>query len=192
MAILSPYQEPRYPLSTIQTGLYTKGGEFVHYLDPSMDYVGLYHRLPSGELWSEDIPVRGKSVRLTPKRMDATEDVKRYNKIKQRPSTNYVSPVPHFPIIDEIDYERGYVYRYFVQKRTNPRSTIVEIDMEQQSQVNSNNRPGINLTIWNNVAIQWSLSPTFAMELNRNRLAEAEKKFEGITNFLPNLLEFVK
>lgn len=189
---VSPFSEPYYPLSKIETGRYTKGSEFVPYFRTEDDYVGLYHILPNGEYWTESIPVDGKSFRLVPKRFNASADVLKYNQIRSRPESQYINPVDYYPLIDDEDRAIGFKYRFFVQKRNSPENTIVEIDADQYKSINVDNFPGISNLIWNNCTIKWYISGLYAEQLNRNELDNAEKKFPGIKKYLPNILEFWK
>jgi len=188
---LNSFFEPSYPLYKIRTSLYTKGGEFVSYND-NEDYVGLYHELPNGDYWTEAVPTDGTSFRIIPKRFDASEDVIRYNKIRQRQVSEYIQPSEVAPIIDVSDRQTGFIFRFFVQKRNAPETTIVEVDAEQYRSINRRNFPGINHLIWNNCTIKWRITGTFAEQLNINAINDAEKNFPGIAKYLKNPLEFWK
>jgi alpha-ketoglutarate-dependent taurine dioxygenase len=189
---LSPYIEPYYPLSKIRTGLYTKGGEFVPYFRTSDEYVGLYHELPNGDYWTESIPTEGKSIRIVPKRFEASADVIRYNQRRQRPENQYISPIQKFPYIGDDDRQTGFIFRFFVQKRNSPENTIIEVDGEQYKTINGQNYPGISNVVWNNCTIQWQIAGDYAEQLNRNAVMKAEINFPGIQKYLANYLEFWK
>lgn len=189
---LSPYTEPYYPLNNIEKGLYTNGGEFVPYFRTEDDFVGLYHILPNGEYWSEAEPTEGKSFRLVPKRFDASSDVLRYNQIRQRPESRYVSPIDYFPLIDNEDRRIGFIFRFFVQKRNSPTNTITEVDADQYKSINVDNFPGISNLVWNNCTIKWHITGTHAEQLNINAIKKAEINFPGIEKYLSNTLEFWK
>lgn len=188
----SPYIEPYYPLSKIKTGLYTKGGEFISYFENEKDYIGLYHELPNGEYWTEDIPIPNKSYRLIKKRFELSKDVILYNSIREREQSNYVQPIAYYPIVTDADYERGVISRFFVQKRSSPNNTIIEIDAPQQNSINRSNQIGISYLVWNNCAVNWHINGQYAEQINRNSVDRAEINFPGIKNYLRNLLEFWK
>jgi hypothetical protein len=183
--------EPYFPIHKIKTGLYTPGNEFVLFDGSSSDYIGLYHILPNSQVWTESVP-GDNTKRLTAKRFDATQDVIAYNKAKERETSQYVNPIAYAPILTFENYNDGFVYRNFVQKRNAPVSTIIEIDDDQKNSLNNRNRPGLSSLIWNSITIKWYLTGQFAGEFNQNAIMEAEKKFKGISKYLRNSLEFTK
>ena len=180
---------PYYPLHQIRRSLHTKGGEF--YTEDGTVYTGLYHILPTEQAFTGAIPVK-ESVELFPLKGNIAQ-AKFYRKNTNIRTGNYESPVYYLakPSGDEIN--NGYMIRYFVQKRTSPLSTIIEVDRDQFSSVNTINGPGINGAIWNKVFLHWNIrgSNTKAMiEVNRQTLFKYETNFPGISNYLNNLLEY--
>jgi len=184
--------EPFYPSHKIESGKYTNGNEFVLDDTKQHDYIGLYHILPNGDYWTESSP-HEDSKKLIPKRMMVSNDVKQYNTLKNRTAGNHISPIPYYPILDPIDYELGYVMRYFVQKRNNPYVTITEIDPTQYNTLNSTNNPGISSVLWNSVEIKWTLKGVYAMQLNLQEIRRGENNgFINLSNYLKDPLEFWK
>jgi len=187
-----PIKRPYYGLHQIVAGQYTAGNEYV--LDDGTDYIGMYHMLPNGQIFTHSKPIP-TSQELYEKRVDVSEDVIFFNNLTNRKASRYTSPISYQPIVSNGDYERGQIERCFVQKRNNPRTTIVEIDGRQYNQINRNNTPGINGVIWNNIIIPWRISkvpPQDAADLNRIELIKAEDNFMGIGAYLTNILEFYK
>lgn len=186
-----PLNQPYYSQHQILTGQYTPGGEFI--LSTGDDYIGGYHALPNGHFFTEFNPSQ-KSTELFLKRNDWTHDVKTYNKIKNIITNNYVQPTPYLlrPSLD--DYNDGYVYRYFVQKRNNPLVTIIEIDADQHNTINTQNQPGINGIIWNSVLIKWKIAGAYIYDFNEREIIQAEirNNFIRLRSYLKNLTEFSK
>lgn len=182
---------PYYSKHQLLTGQYTPGQELI--LGDGSDYVGGYHIQPNGKYFSEFSPNKN-SVELFEKRFDWTEDVKKYNKIKNIITSKYIQPIPYLVIPTLEEYQEGYVYRYFVQKRNNPRITIMEIDVDQYNKINSKNQPGLNSVIWNSVAIKWKLNGASIYEYNEREIlnSEIQYNFTGLRPYLKNLLEFSK
>lgn len=182
---------PYYALHQILSGQYTPGGEFI--TAQGADYTGGYHVLPNNQIFSGFRP-SDKSFELYIKRFDLTEDVKTYNKIAGITNSNYVHPILKIinPNID--DYELGYFYRYFVQKRNNPINSIMEIDFDQFQSINVRNEKGINGVIWNSASIQWKISGANAEYFNKLAIEKAEKAFKFIYlgGYLTNLKEFYR
>lgn len=184
--------KPYYPLGKIQTGKYTSGNEFVLDTADQEEYIGLYHLLPNGDYWTEAVP-SDNSKKLTKKRFDFSNDVKAYNKINGVTQSNYISPISYIPIPTVDDYNIGYIFRYFVQKRNNPSKTIQEINSEQYNSLNIINSPGLSITSWNYVTIKWTIATQFAKNLNLQEIIKAEQSgFVNLSKYLLNPLEFWK
>lgn len=183
---------PYYPLHKIETGKYTSGNELIIDDIKQTDYIGLYHILPNGDYWSNSSP-QPDSVKLLPKRLAVSQDVRQYNILKNRTASNYVSPIPYYPIVETSDYELGYIMRYFVQKRNNPYVTIQEIDPTQFNTLNNKNRPGISILLWNYVEVKWTIRGAYASQLNLQEIRKSEiAGFVNLQNYLKDPLEFWK
>lgn len=181
---------PEYPRHLIAVGKYAKLGEFT-YTD-GVDYEGLYHVLPNGEAYSGDIP-SDYSKKLFIKSYGISESVLKYNRNKGIEISKFIDPEYYYPIVMLEDRLAGKIYRYFVQKRSNPVNTITEIDYTQYSSINYTNFPGINSTIWNSLVVEWIIGSDIsdiALQSNRNSVLRAEKTFKGISQYLTNYLEF--
>jgi hypothetical protein len=187
-----PLKRPYYALHQIVSGKYTAGNEFV--LSDGSDYIGSYHILPNTQVFTMPIP-KLDSEELFAKRTDISEVVKRYNLITQQDASRYVSPISQQPMPSTDDYEFGEIQRFFVQKRNNPRITIMEIDEPQFNKINQTNDPGINGVIWNSILIPWVISkipPEDASIINQRSLITAERSFRWISRYVSNFLEFYK
>lgn len=184
-----------YPLHSITTGQYTSGGEYVYWkpvtLDTDIEYVGLYHVLPNGEVWTGAVP-SDTSQRLVEKRFEVSYDVKVYDRNRDRTINRYVSPVSVWPRPTQEDYMTGYIDRFFVQKRNQPYNTIQEIDADQYISINTTDKPGINGLIWNHVQLRWYITGKFASDMNQTAIHKAEKNFPGLKMYLKFPLEFWK
>ena len=124
MSIVRPF----YGLHRIDKGKYTNGNELV--IEDGTDYVGTYHILPNNQKFTFARP-EINSVELFEKRFDLSDSVIRYNFLNDKITGQYISPFPIQPIPELDQYEDGEFERYFVQKRNNPRVTIVQIDSDQ-------------------------------------------------------------
>lgn len=173
---------------SIITGQYTSGNEFT--LNGN-DYVGLYHKLPNDEYWTEEKPANHAKL-LAVKRFDQTPTVILYNKLNGILENHYISPVVTQPIITDNDYKIGHILRFFVQKRNNPYITIHEIDGEQLSSINQNNFKGINGVIWNHIMIKWMITGKNAASMNQATILKNTQFFPGLQHYLTNYLEFTK
>lgn len=186
MAISRPY----FNLHQITTGLYAKPGLFTDEI--GNDYEGLYHILPTGQYFSGELPTE-RTFELFEKDLSYTQDVIKFNRINNLGISKYISPVFVQTKITDLDIQRGVVDRYFVQKRSSPRNTIIEIDVDQYNSMNNKNYPGINSIIWNGVIIEWVIhlrDKQKIIELNSNTLTQKDILFPGIKKYLSNLLEY--
>lgn len=187
-----PIQVPYYNLHQISTGIYTAGNEFV--LKDGSDYVGLYYIIPTGQRFTGARP-EPKSQELFVKRLNQDSDVRLYNNINEVSYPKYINPVLIAPFPTADDYERGFMERFFVQKRNSPLNTIIEIDAEQFNKINVGNKPGINGIIWNKLRINWKISKIpqqDAQTLNQLTIVRSENDFPYISKYLTNLLEYYR
>lgn len=185
-----PRKRPYFPLHRITTGKYTKGGEYV--LENGSDYIGPYHILPNGWLYSGFIP-HSTSVDLYDIDVHSDKNIK-YMELTSIKTFNYISPVYTLPQPSIQDYNNGYFVRYFVQKRSNPIRSIIEINYDQYTTINKINGPGINGYIWNSSQLKWHIRghiDSIKFE-NQRSLNLTESTFSGISNYITNLIEFFK
>lgn len=187
-----PVRRPYFNLHQIITGQYSSGGEFV--FDDGEDYVGPYHILPTGQLFTGTRP-ETKSVEVFAKRLDSNNDILRYNKNTGRKIPVYEAPIPISRVPTSDEYLEGNMERFFVQKRNSPINTIVEIDGIQFNKINTANSPGINGVIWRELFLNWKISKipkesVYAMNLRSVTLEE--NGFPGLKKFLPDYLEFYR
>jgi len=185
-------KRPYYALHKIDTGKYTNGTEYV--LDDGSDYIGTYHILPNSQIFTQSQPSKF-SKELHVKRLDIDESVKRYNRLTDSTIGKYISPVVYQPRPTLDDYRFGEIERYFVQKRNNPTTTIMEIDTAQFNTINTSNVVGINGVMWNSTILPWKISlisPESIAQINRREIQYVESKFTGIGIYLSNPLEFYR
>lgn len=185
-------QQPYYNLHQIQTGQYTTGNEFV--LASGNVYVGSYHILPNDQRFTGFQPERG-SVELFELRLNPTKDILKYNQITGNEINRYDAPVIYYPNPKLEDYKIGFIERFFIQKRTSPSNTIMEIDVDQYNKINTQNNPGINGVIFNKLRVQWKISkiPINDIEIiNKMTITHNEPYFPGIVTYLNNFIEFYR
>lgn len=185
-------QRPYYNLHQITTGQYTSGNEFV--LSNGQVYIGPYHILPNGQYFTEFQPI-DSSVEIFELRLNPTEDILLYNRSTGREIDRYLTPNPYYPIPSLDDYNIGWIERFFIQKRTSPLNTIMEIDSTQFNGINTGNTSGINGILWNRLRLEWKISklPVNDVQyLNLLSIQRAEPTFNGISGYLLNPLEFYR
>jgi len=116
-----------------------------------------------------------------------------YNNIGGIDLSNQVYPSYFKPMSSKLDYTKGYLYRYFVQKIND--LTIIEVNKDLYN--------NISVKYYNKIFIKWIISGPKNNQYNNNilerkgvqeqntkTLTDSEKKMKGIKNYLNNPLEF--
>lgn len=167
----------------------TNGGEYYH-LDGT-DYVGLYvvdRTKNIAYIYKDYSKVREV---LVPRYIFNTETVR----LRSRTFGGYASPQPYIPALDASDYSLGFINRYFVQKRTTPMSTIVEISESQFNMIGSKqSRKYLNSKIYNGLKVRWLISGNerYVEHTNKKNILDGEKTFKGISSFIKDYKQFYK
>jgi hypothetical protein len=183
---------PYYNLHQLVLGQYTEGGEFV--LEDGTDYVGLYHTAPNQQSFAGARPERTTKL-LVPKRVELTTDGLLYTKIKKSNYPNYVIPYTVSPMPTNEDYTKGSIERFFLQKRNNPKDSIIEVDFLQYNSVNTTNKPGINGVVWNRTKIIWKISKIprpDATTANKFTVMSVLQKFPYLDSFVTAYDEYYR
>lgn len=184
-----PLKRPYYALHQIDTGKYTVGAEY--YRQDGKIYVGPYHVLPNEQVFTGFVPRSdSKEIFILNGQFEEASVYRGLTSIKVG---KYTSPVYHLPIPTDEDKNNGYITRYFVQQRNNPRSTITEIDVEQYNAVNKLNAPGINGGIWRKVKFDWRISGDidYIIEINKRTVGSLSNTFKGLNKYLSNYIELI-
>lgn len=97
-------------------------------------------------------------------------------------------PTEKYPIIKDIDYKNGFIYRYFIRQSNSKNHPIIEIDNKQWNQFKNNK-------MYVTVKTKWYISGNreYVYNSNLRLITEADKKLPGIKDLLENnLLQFYK
>ena len=167
----------------------TKGGEF--YTLEGNPYKGLYYiERKTNTAYAYFENTKNRKV-LVPNYVFNTETYRLRNQIKG----GHSSPTPFKPSPSTYDYNIGFIERYFIQKRTLPAKSIMEIDSEQFNNISSNpSNNNISSHIYNAVSISWFISGNidYVMSYNKRQVMEAEKNFKGLASYIVDYIEFYK
>lgn len=105
----------------------------------------------------------------------------------------------HFPKLNESDYNRGFITRYFVQKSNDTNSPIYEISSSSYSSYNNNPFFIASSVRWRIVGPKetvydedGSIVNKSVSESNRISINLQSKKIPNLKLYLPNLLQFYK
>lgn len=184
----------RYTKDEITNNLYTTGQEWMT-ID-NEEYIGLYHRYSTGEVYTSAKWNPNKSIELI-KFRQISEGNKQYKKIKTDIETKYTSLQPSRIIITQKNINDGYVDRYFALNVVT--KNIIEIDIDQQKAINEKT---IDPNLYITVSLRWyitgDLQPSVkngitiksVSEKNNDQIVSATKTISDISKKLPNLTEY--
>lgn len=195
-------QRPKiyYPEYQITKGLFTAGKEWM-FRDTLQEYIGPYHRYTDGTVMSGGSYSKIKSEYLVPY-VDVTKQPQKtiYDSIRKNEDIQgYSSPRYYYPFksltID--DYKREYFVRYFVKKRNEPNSGIIEVDEKQYNSLPSKSK-GLNGDLYYGISLRWRIGGSLTdtdtqygiVNANRKTLQLTEEKMPGIGKYLGDLQEF--
>ena len=105
----------------------------------------------------------------------------------------------YIPTPTDVDYQRGYITRYFIQKINDKTAQIYEIKSDNFSKFGEN-------PFWNAVSIRWKISgkdqTTYNQdgtvkeysisESNSRSIGTVKDKMSSLKLYLPNLKQFAK
>lgn len=116
------------------------------------------------------------------------DSIKRYDKVVKTSLRDRPKEVrAYVPKLQENDYLRGYVYRYFVRSTNDSIAPIYEISPKEYSQL-------IRNPFYVGAKVRWRLTgnPNEVKESNRIAIRLASDKIKNLSLYLPNLLQFHK
>ena len=199
---------PYYPKSRIIENQKANPGEFS--LTNGEEYTGPYYTTFDGKSYTGANPYTPYSNRLIttpPKDPNANPEIKsnqviEYDELKESILPQLIDPTPFTPKPTPEDYKRGKITRYFARQRNGTQFKIMEINQTTYDNL-SNNRGGLNSSLWKVISIFWQISGPFRdkrvgnirtragiIDTNQRVLDNAEKNFIGIKQYLSDLQQF--
>lgn len=190
--------------SEIERGLYTHGNEIVHF-DSNKDYIGWYHVYNTGEIYSLPNYVNNESIKL---KLKYDSDKVEFNNASNgifNEYSNYKHISPHAPFPTQEDYDVGYIDRFFMKRRNGTGQPIIEISEDSYNNLNENPNTFYSV-LHKTTKLRWKISgnkhdkfnsdglrvDSGVYETNKRVLFDLESEFDGITNYLSNLLQYYK
>ena len=177
-----------YLKNEIESGFYANPGEFV--LEDGTEYIGPYCKADGILVTGNTVTYKSRKIlsldiyHLKEKNVD-------YFKLKKLAFDRHVPPILYMPTPGGKDYINGQFKRYFVQK-INEKNFIMEIDKQQYSDANKNNKPGINLKLFRKGIVDWVLTGSDAADYNNRTLMLMEKTYPTIRTYFSDFSEFTK
>jgi hypothetical protein len=94
---------------------------------------------------------------------------------------------PHIPTPTDLDYDRGYIVRYFIQKANDTKSRIIEVDYIGYKKF-------VGDAFYATTSLDWKIKGTDAeiKECNFKSVKTGVDKIPLIQSYLPNLIQFKK
>lgn len=170
-----------YPKSKVITNLYTNGEELISKLDNKI-YIGHYHKLSNGKIFSGKTPEASGKMELEliknnqigtddPNVLFSNDNVV-YNSIK-KVNINKILKLPkyHHPQPTEDDYKRKNFYRYFVKKINS--NYILEVNKDDYNAILNKDNEYLYYLFFP-FKILWELGED-KINININRIEEIER-----------------
>ena len=182
--------------------LTTPGKEF-RVMETEEDYVGLYFETYNGRYYTGGVPTRNSKelqkydifVRdFTPNdRFDYTPYppvVEDYDIIKQDVHTFQLKstyPVrTHYPVVSESDYEKGFLFRYYVRDKNT--GTIQEVSSEVYENMERKTTK-YYYPKYDILKLRWSL---FSFMRNSEMVSLGNRRLPGLNEYIKNTTQFIR
>ena len=182
-----------YSANEIVNNLYTTGQELM--TTDNVEYIGLYHKYTTGEVYSQPTWDKNKSVKLI-KYKDQPESVIEYNKISDI-EINYKSFNTYNVAITKENINTGYVDRFII-KRAND-NVFYEVNSDTYDMYTNED---IDPVLYLAVKFKWYITGNIndvrqgnilipgVLSNNYKELQTAEKTVPNITSYLKDLLQY--
>jgi hypothetical protein len=202
---------PYFPKSRIIENQKANPGEMQTTL--GKEYTGPYYTTFDGKIFSGANPYSPGSKPLVRALLNKNEDDSNilpdfnndnYKLLNPTNLAQLTDPTPFTPKPTPEDYKKGKITRYFARQRNGTQFKIMEINQTSYDNL-SNNRGGLNSSLWKVISIFWQISGPLRdirvnnirtragiIDTNQRVLDNAEKNFIGIKQYLSDLQQFSK
>ena len=183
----------RYTKDEITNNLYTTGSEWM--TTDYAEYIGLYHRYTTGEVYTLSKWNSQKSVELIPFK-ELSKTSQRYRLIKEDIKTLYQPIQPYFLETSEKDIITGYITRYFAYDIVN--NVVLEIDNDTYKKIQQKE---IDPNVYQIVSLRWYITGDLedvtsgigrdgVKTKNKKEIQAASKTISLLSTYLTDLSEF--
>jgi hypothetical protein len=172
-------QKSYYTVDELITNLYTSGQELM--TEQGLEYRGQYHRYTTGEIYS----LADWDEKLSKKLItyeDVTSPAYKYKQLKNIPN-NYNTISAATPLVTINDMKRGFIMRYFIQRRNDLQITEIDKDQYQMWQTKK-----IDPNLYVAIELIWII--TGNPSSNTVRTIKANQLMPGLLSKLPNASEY--
>jgi len=175
------------PITSDKKMLYTKGKEYM--LLSGTEYIGYYYE-KNNFLFSTD------DKRLL--KLNTNNIFLKFLKLKgQYIYTRFEEPIAILKINPtERDYTNGFIKRFFIKKRNDYNSVVIEIDNKQYDTL-TDKRKGINGNLYYGITLEWKITGKIydvkkndiitengIYDTNKRTIQHYEKKMKGLQKLL--------
>ena len=169
----------------ITTGLKTSGKEWM--LQDGTEFKGYYHKYIDGMIMTGFSYNENTSEYLIPYR---TQSSFKYDSLVITDIKNYISPKQYYPRPSKVDYDQGYITRYFIRFANNADARIIEIDKKQWDLIGSRIDPILYLK----TSLPWKLTgnESDVEQTNGKIVRKYNEDLPGLQKYLRNYLELYK
>ena len=200
---------PYFPKSRIIENQKANPGEMQTSL--GKEYTGPYYITFDGKIFSGANPYSPASKPLVRTLLNKNENESNispdlnndtYNSLKTSNLAQLIDPTSFNPKPTPEDYKKGKITRYFARQRNGTQFKIMEISQTSYDNL-SNNRGGLNSSLWKVISIFWQISGPLRdvkvnnirtragiIDTNQRVLNNAEKNFIGLKQYLSDLRQF--
>jgi len=183
-----PRPQIYYTKDSISKPLLAKTGEFI-FQDTLKQYTGIYV-LANGQYLTGPRPSKTSKIIIPVTQKFSAEKTSKYFELTGLEFNKHTTPSQYYAKPTSDEYKVGQFQRYFVQKINEP-ERIYEINKEQFTTVNKDNKVGINGRLYKKFKIQWMLSGEDANTINIKNIDFASINHPGISRYLSNTAQFI-
>jgi hypothetical protein len=200
-----------FPKNKITVNQYTKGGEF---LINGKDYIGAYYKTYRNKVYAGKNPIIGSSIELTPvneiNQNNTLPGRRKIGGIVSDDTTNdyinnpniqtlqtFQTPTQYYPKPTDVDYNKGFIMRYFAKKR-NENGFVIEIDKNTYQSLIKNDNIYDYIT-YQAIDLFWQITGPLKddrkdkqykvagiEDTNKRLVTEKDKNFRGLIEYIGN------
>lgn len=186
-----------YTVDEITSNLYTSGKELMK--TDGTEYIGLYHRYITGEIYSEATWNPLISVQLiTYVDKQQNNDNTTYKTLRPNVNVAFFAPVPSAAVITTENIKAGVIERYFIKRYD--QSSILEISQQTYKDWQNNI---VDKNLFTAVSVKWkikgekndrfnnsNINIEGVISFNMRQIKNAEKILPGLSMYLNNPLQY--
>jgi len=186
-----------YTIDEITSNLYTSGKELMK--TDGAEYIGLYHRYNTGEIYSEATWNPLISIQLiTYVDKQQNDDNNIYKTLRPNVNVAFFAPIPAAAVITSENIKAGVIDRYFINRYD--QSSILEISQQTYKEWQNNI---VDKNLFTAVSIKWkikgekndrvnnsNINIEGVISFNMRQIKKAEKILPGLSMYLNNPLQY--